>query len=501
MPSFATPSLFARRGGLMARFVAVQRVTGILLMVFSLTMLPPLAIAIALAEDTVIPLLAGLGITLVTGAAIWIPARTSQTDLKTRDGFLITVLFWTVLGLFGAIPLYFAGQGWHSATDAIFESISGLTTTGATTIAQGLDVLPKSLNYYRAQLHWLGGMGIIVLAVAVLPMLGIGGMQLYRAETPGPMKNSKLTPRITETARVLWLLYASLTAICGVAYWLAGMSPFDAVCHAMSTLSTGGFSTHDASIGHYHSLTIEVIAIVFMMIGAANFALHFTAWQTRSLRAYLLDSEFAWFIGVFLVFSVLIVVPLYLHDVYPTFGAALRYGVFTLVAYASTAGFGIVDPTPWPSYLPLLLLLSAFMFSCSGSTGGGVKVVRLALFILQALREMTKLVHPSAELLLKFDGRVVPNQIVYAVGGFFSMYVGLTIVLTFAMIATGMDAVTAFSAISASLNNMGPGVNEIATNVSTVSLTGKWIMILAMLLGRLEIFTLLVIFTPAFWRR
>lgn len=495
-------TLAARRGGPLARFVAVQRITGILLMFFSLTMLPPLVIALMMEESSMLgPLFSGLAITLVTGAGVWIPARGSRVELKTRDGFLITVLFWTVLGLFGAIPLYFAEQGWHTATDAIFESVSGLTTTGATTVASGLDLMPLSLHYYRIQLHWLGGMGIIVLAVAVLPMLGIGGMQLYRAETPGPMKNAKLTPRITETARVLWLLYASLTGLCALSFWLAGMSVFDAICHAMSTLSTGGFSTHDASLGHFSSPVIELIAIAFMLIGAANFALHFVAWQHRSLLVYLRDAEFAWYMGLLLMFCTLVVLPLYFSGVYPDALSALRYGVFTLVAYASTTGFGIADPSAWPSFVPLVLLLSSFMFSCSGSTGGGVKVVRLALFVKQALRELQKLVHPSAEVLIKFDQRVVPNEIVYAVGGFFSMYVGLTIVLTFAMVATGMDPVTAFSAIAASLNNMGPGVNDIAANVATVSVAGKWIMILAMLLGRLEIFTLLVIFTPAFWRR
>lgn len=491
-----------RRGGLLPRFAAVQRVTGILLMVFSLTMLPPLAVALLRGEDSMIwPLVGGFAITLATGIGIWIPARASASELKTRDGFLITVLFWTVLGVFGAIPLYFANENWHSGTDAIFESVSGLTTTGATVVAQGLDDMPLSLHYYRVQLHWLGGMGIIVLAVAVLPMLGVGGMQLYRAETPGPMKNSKLTPRITETARVLWILYASLTAVCALAYWLAGMSVSDAICHAMSTLSTGGFSTHDASLGHFDSPGVELVAIVFSLLGAANFALHFSAWHERSPLVYLRDAEFRWYMSLFLILSCLVVLPLYSSGYYDSLATALRIGVFTLAMYASTSGFAIADPSPWPSYVPLLLLLSAFMFSCSGSTGGGVKVVRLALFVKQALRELQKLVHPSAEILLKFDQRVVPNQIVYAVGGFFSMYVGLTIVLTFAMIATGLEPLTAFSAVSATLNNMGPGINDVAANVASVSTTGKWILILAMLLGRLEVFTLLVIFTPAFWRR
>lgn len=484
------------------RFAAVQRITGILLMLFSLTMVPPLAVDLWLGEDTTVPFLAGMSITFITGFLVWLPARNSRAELKTRDGFLITVLFWAVLGIFGAIPLYFADEAWHTVTDAIFESVSGLTTTGATTVASGLDVLPKSLNFYRAQLHWLGGMGIIVLAVAVLPMLGVGGMQLYMAETPGPMKNAKLTPRIAETARVLWIIYAAITALCALVYWALGMSGFDALCHAFSTLSTGGFSTHDASIGYFQSLAIELAVMFFMLVGATNFALHFLAWRGRSLRIYFRDSEFRSMFLVLAAFAVLVCVPLYLQGPYAgDVGKALRYGLFQLVAYGTDAGFATADPSLWPGYVPLLIVLSTFMIGCSGSTAGGVKMVRLMLFIKQASRELRKLVHPSAELMIKFDGKTVSNEVVYAVGGFFSIYVGMTIVLTFALIATGLEPATAFSGIAAMINNAGPGLNEVVANVATVGPIGKWIMIFAMLLGRLEIFTLLVIFTPAFWRR
>lgn len=492
---------YAKRSNSARRFVAVQRIVGLLLMVFSLTMVPPILVDLLYGENKYHAFVGGLWITFVTGALVWWPARRVRSELKVRDGFLITVLFWTVLSTFGAIPFFFTDASWHSLTDAMFESVSGLTTTGSTVVSSGIDDLPHALNYYRVQLHWLGGMGIIVLAVAVLPMLGVGGMQLYMAETPGPMKNAKLTPRITETARVLWMVYAVLTAVCALVYWALGMSAFDAICHAFSTLSAGGFSTHDASIGYYNSAAIETACIVFMLVGASNFALHYLAWQRRSLLVHLRDGEFRAFITLYVVFSILVCVPLIYNGTYGSALEAIRHGVFQVVAYGSDAGFATDDPSHWPSYTPLVLLLASFVCGCSGSTAGGVKTVRLVLFVKQALRELQRLVHPSAQLVIKFDGKTVPNDIVYAVGGFFSVYVGLTIVLTFAMVGTGLDPVTAFSAVAASINNAGPGLGEVYANMAGVSTAGKWIMIFAMLLGRLEVFTLLVVFTPAFWRR
>ncbi|HSW15215.1 MAG TPA: TrkH family potassium uptake protein [Solimonas sp.] len=483
------------------RFAGVQRIMGILLMLFSLTMLPPLLMDIIWAEETTTPFLGGLWMTLTTGALLWWPVRSVRSELKVRDGFLVTVLFWAVLGLFGAIPLYFSDQGWFTYTDAVFEAVSGLTTTGATTVASGLDSMPHSLLFYRAQLHWLGGMGIIVLAVAVLPMLGVGGMGLYKAETPGPMKDAKLTPRITSTARALWVIYVILTGACGVAYWFAGMTPFDAICHAFATLSTGGFSTHDASIGYFNSLWVELVAMVFMIVGASNFALHYVAWNGRSLQAYLRDTEFKTFLALFLVMGTLVCLPLILSGTYPSIGMAIRKGMFQVVAYGTDAGFGTADPSKWPVYTPTLLVLCTFMMCCAGGTGGGVKVVRLMLFVRQALRELKLLIHPSAEVAIKLDDRVVPNDVVYAIGGFFSVYIGMTLVLTGMMQLSGLDALTAFSAVAACINNAGPGLGEVYANVSTVSAFGKWVLTFAMLAGRLEVFTLLVLFTPAFWRR
>lgn len=483
------------------RFAAVQEVLGILLMLFSLSMLPPLAVSWYYQDGTAEAFGAGLWITLAGGAAVWWPVRRARAELKIRDGFLITVLFWSVLSAFGAIPLYVAESGWHSYTDAMFEAVSGLTTTGATVVAHGIDALPPSINYYRCQLHWLGGVGVIVLAVAVLPMLGIGGMQLYKAETPGPMKDAKLTPRIAGTARALWLVYVILTLLCALTFWALGMSVFDAVCHAMSALATGGFSTHDASIGYFNSLGIEIATMLFMIAGASNFALHYLAWQQRSLLAYVRDSEFLAFLSLLAGFSVLVCVPLWLAGVYPDLGTAVRKGTFQLVAFATDAGFSTADPTPWPWYVPMMLLLAAYMTACAGGTGGGVKAVRIVLFVKQALREMRRLIHPSAELRIKLNGRVVEEPVIAAIGGFFSVYIGMTIVLTFTMMLTGLDATTAFSAVTACINNMGPGLGSVNAHMANVTGFGKWVLIFTMLLGRLEVFTLLVIFTPTFWKR
>lgn len=483
------------------RYIAVQRVTGILLMLFSLTNLPPIFVNWLYDEHVVAPFLMGLWITLASGAVLWWPVRHLRGELKTRDGFLITVLFYTVLSAFGAIPLGFTDTGWHSYTEAIFETVSGITTTGATVVPKGLDELPHAINYYRAQLQFLGGMGIIVLAVAILPLLGVGGMQLFKAETPGPMKDSKLTPRIAGTARALWTVYVTLTLACIFVYWLCGMELFDAVIHAFTSVATGGFSSHDASIGHYNSPMLEWMVMLFMLLGTINFAVHFTAFRQRNPLAYLRDSEVLMCLTIVACFTLLILLPLLAAGTYPDWMTALRKVLFHVISYGTTTGYGTADPSAWPLYAPLMLMLTGFMVGCAGSTSGGVKVVRLMLFVKQAQRELYRLIHPSAETPIKLQGKVVPDPVVYAVGGFFSVYIGFTILLTFLMMTTGLDVTSAFSAVSACINNMGPGLGDLNASMASVSDTGKWILIFAMLLGRLEVFTLLVIFTPAFWRR
>jgi trk system potassium uptake protein TrkH len=479
-------------------FAITLRILGVLLMLFSLTLLVPLLLALQQQDATLPGFASALGITLVGGFVIWFPTRNTQQELRTRDGFLVTSLFWTVLGLFGALPFALHEGLELSTTDAIFESISGLTTTGATVIT-GLDELPRSLLFYRQQLQWLGGIGIIVVAVAVLPMLGVGGMQLYQAETPGPSKDSKLTPRITETAKALFAIYVSLTVLCGISYRLAGMSSFDAICHAFSTVAIGGFSTHDASIGYFESTPIMLICSFFMFVAAINFGLHFTAWRRRTLSSYISDSETRFFVSVLGVCIVVTCAMLWVTDTF-SLSAGLVHGLFQAVSITTTTGFSTTDFAHWPSFLPLMLLVFAFMGGCAGSTGGGIKAMRLMLITKQGLRELNQLVHPSAVIPLKVGNRRVEAKVVSAVWSFLAVYLMSFTVLTILVVATGLDTETAFSAVAASLNNLGPGLGDVAYHYGDISDIAKGLLCFAMLLGRLEVFTLLVLFTPAFWR-
>lgn len=481
------------------RHRVVQRILGLLLMTFSLTMLPPAGISLAFGDQTWDSFVAGFALTLLAGLVIWLPVRGAREEMRLRDGFLIVALFWIVLSLFGALP-FMIGEPVMTFTDAVFESMSGLTTTGATVLA-GLDRLPESVLYYRQQLQWLGGMGIIVLAVAILPMLGVGGMQLYRAETPGPVKDTKLTPRITETAKALWFVYLGITVACAVAYWLAGMSLFDAICHSYSTVAIGGFSTHDLSIAYFDSVLIEMVAVVFMFIGGVNFSLHFLAWRRTTLRNYVLDPEFRAYVTVLSLLTLLVVSFLYTTGEYATLSQAFTKGLFQAVSIGTTTGFTTADYAVWPGSLPLLLILASFIGGCAGSTGGGMKVIRWLLIYKQGVREVMRLVHPSAEIPVKLGDKAVPFRVVDSVWGFFSVYVVLFGVMMVVVMTTGLDQVTAFAAIAASMNNLGPGLGDVAYNFAGVNDTVKWVSVGAMLFGRLEIFTLLVLLTPAFWQR
>ncbi len=480
-------------------WTVVQRILGLLLMMFSITMLPPIVVSVIFDEPGWMPFLQGFALTLAAGLLLWFPVRHSRRELRLRDGFVVVAAFWTVLGTFGAAPLLFSPMLSMSITDAVFESISGLTTTGATVIS-GLDALPKSILYYRQQLQWLGGMGIIVLAVAVLPMLGVGGMQLYRAETPGPVKDTKLTPRITETAKALWYVYLAFTTACAVCYMAAGMGWFDAICHAFSTVAIGGFSTHDASIGHFDSSVIDLVAIVFMFLAGINFSLHFFAWRHISVSHYSADPEFRGYAFILCALAVLVVCGLIYHQSYDSLSLAVVNGMFQAVSIATTTGFTTADYSAWPAALPVMLIFSSFIGGCAGSTAGGIKVVRWLLIYKQGVREIRRLVHPSAEIPVKLGSKAVHFRVVDAVWGFFSVYVVVFSIMLIAMMATGLDQVTAFSAVAATLNNLGPGLGEVSAGFMTLSDPAKWIAISGMLLGRLEIFTLLVLITPTFWR-
>jgi trk system potassium uptake protein TrkH len=479
---------------------AVQKVLGLLLTLFSLSMLPPVLVSLIYRDGAALPFLIAFMLILGSGLLIWLPVFKTKDDLRLRDGFLVVVLFWTVLGLSGSLPFILADNPRLSVTDAIFESMSGLTTTGATVII-GIDDLPHSILFYRQQLQWLGGMGIIVLAVAVLPMLGIGGMQLYRAETPGPMKDSKLTPRITETAKALWYIYLGLTVACATAYFLAGMSVFDAVGHAFSTVAIGGFSTHDASIGHFHNRAIEMIAVAFMLVSGVNFALHFVAWNRKAPTVYWRDSEFRFYFLLMTAATVVVTISLYYTDTYILWEDAFTQGLFQAVSIGTTTGFTTAEFYFWPPFLEILLLFTSFVGGCAGSTGGGIKVIRFLLLIKQGLREIGRLIHPNAQMPVRMGSKSVNHRVVDAVWGFFSLYVASFTVMYLALAATGLDLMTSFSAVAACINNLGPGLGRVGASYAGLHDPAKWILCFAMLLGRLEIFTLLVLLTPAFWRR
>lgn len=479
---------------------AVQRIVGLLAMLFSVTMLPPALLSL-LYGDSSLPGFAGAFlIALAGGACIWYPVRSERSDLRVRDGFLVVVAFWFGLGLLGAVPLMWSGGGGLSPTDAVFESVSGLTTTGGTVIV-GLDELPRAVQYYRQQLQWLGGMGIVVLAVAILPMLGVGGMQLYQAETPGPIKDTKLTPRITQTAKALWYIYLGLTGLCALAYWAAGMDIFDAIGHAFSTVSTGGFSNHDASLGHFNSPVIEGVAIIFMTAGGVNFSLHFMAFRALSVKPYLDDSEFRAYILWFSALAIATCGYLMLYRAFERPADAIMAGLFHVVSIGTSTGYTTTAFHAWPGFLPVMLILASFIGGSGGSTAGGIKVIRALLLVKQGVREVTRLIHPSAQIPIKLGQRVIPQRVIESVYGFFSAYVLIFGFMLLGLMATGLDQVTAFSAVAACLNNLGPGLGQVATSYATISDPAKWMLTLTMILGRLEIFTLLVLLSPAFWRR
>jgi trk system potassium uptake protein TrkH len=488
----------------------IFKVLGFLLMLFSNTLLPPMAIAWYDADNTLMPFLEAYLLVMLLGLACWLPVRKASDDLRVRDGFLIVVLFWLVLAISGAIPLTLSDTPKMSLTDAFFESMSGLTTTGATVLT-GLDQLPRSVLFYRQQLQWLGGMGIIVLAVAIAPILGVGGMQLFRAETPGPMKNNKLTPRITETAKALWFIYLGLTGLCALAYLLAGMSPFDAVSHSFSTVAIGGFSTHDASMAYFDNPIIEIVAIFFMILAGINFALHYTAIHQFRMRRFNLlrlrfdnyrqDSEVKAYLMILALVSIVTLLILVGSGFYALDSEGVRDGLFQAVSIATTTGYTTAPFSIWPGMLPILLLLASFIGGCAGSTAGGMKVIRALLLFRQGRREINRLLHPNAVLPIKLNRRPVPDSVISAVWGFFALYVLSFVTIGLIMMQTGVDTITAFSATAACLNNLGPGLGDVASNYKEISDTGKWVLSFAMLLGRLELFTLLVVLTPAFWRK
>ena len=478
-------------------YKSIFNLLGILLALFSISFLPPLLMTLLYDEKGGEIFLYSFLLLLFLGGAMW--ALTCQQDLALNisDGFIITTMFWVVLACAGSIPFYFFTG--LNISDAIFESVSGITTTGATTIV-GLDEMPKSILIYRQLLQWIGGMGLIVLAVAVMPALGIGGGQLYKMELPGSHGNQKLTPRIADSAQALWKIYVGLTLVCALLYALSGMSAFDAIAHSLSTVAGGGFSTHDQSIGFFNSGFVESVCIIFMLLSAASFAVHYAAIFGGKPLRYFYDSEFRFFLSVVVLIIAISFVFLSLSNSYADFYSTASSAIFQTVSIVTTSGFTTENFSLWPGFLPYLLLVGAFMGACSQSVGGGIKAWRVLIMINQAYKEILKTIHPNAVLTSKIGTKVIDAKIAEKVWGFFSIYVFIFMFLLMAMLGTGLDFETAFSAVGACLNNLGPGLGEVSSNYTNVSDVGKLILCFAMILGRLEIFTLLVLFTPAFWR-
>jgi trk system potassium uptake protein TrkH len=485
----------------MVRVLAVLNVLSVLIAAFALCMLVPLGFSFLLHDAAQASFGKALFATGLAAVLLWAATRGHRRELQPRDGFLLVSLVWTVLPAFAALPLLLSIPG-LSVTGAYFEAVSGLTASGGT-ILSGLDKLPASINIWRTFLVWLGGMGIIVLAVAILPLLGVGGSQIYRAETPGPMKDTKLTPRITETAKGLWLVYVFITITCLLCFRMAGMNWLDAMMHSFTTMGLGGFSSHDASFAYWNSPAIEAVAIVFMLAAGINFGTHFLAWRRRSFACYVRDPEAGLYLFVVIASVFAIAWFLLAHHTYDNYWTALRFAAFNVVSLATTTGYSNTDYNLWPVFAPVWMLFLCCFCTCSGSTGSGIKMIRFELMLRQAVREMTRIIHPRALVPVKLGGEPVENNIIFAVLAFMLMYGGSIVAMTMLLAASGLDIITSFSAVVVCINNAGPGLGHVgpASTYAVLNEFQVWICTFAMLLGRLELFTLLVLFTPGFWRK
>ena len=478
----------------------VAKTIGLLLMVFSFAQVPPLIIDLIYAEGEYLSFVYSFALTVLGGLVLWWPFKEVKKDFRLREGVLIVVCFWIVLSLFGTLPFLITDSiSDLSFSEAFFESMSGLTTTGATVLNQ-LDELPKSILFYRQQLQWLGGMGIIVLAVAVLPLLGVGGMELYHAESSGIAKD-RLTPKLRNTAIALWKIYLSLTVLCALGYFLSGMSIFDAISHSFSTVAIGGFSTHDGSIGYFNSAAVETIAMFFMFLAGINFSLHFVAWNNRSLVDYIKDSEFKTYSMVLICSSIIVIIALSLNGQYDSANETLRHSLFQTISIATTTGFTSQNYSSWPAAIPVFLIMMSFIGACVGSTGGGIKVVRILVMFRLGMKEIHKFIRPNAQVSVKLNKSSINEKALVSVLGFFSLYAISFFLILMLLMFAGLDQVTAYSATAATMNNLGPGLGDVAQNYGSVGEAAKWILSFSMLIGRLEVLTIIAIFHRAFWRQ
>ena len=481
--------------------LGVAHVLGLVLAIFGVAYVLPVGCSIIMGDGLWLQFIIAAVINSGVGLAIALATVKFRRELKPRDGFLLVTLVWVLMSASATIPLLLALPK-LSFTRAFFETMSGLTTTGSTVLTD-LDHLPPSLNFWRHSLQWFGGLGIIVMALAVLPLLGVGGMQLYKAEAPGPIKDEKLAPRITETAKSLWLVYATLTGVGIISLRICGMSWFDAICHSFSVVGLGGFSTHDANIAYFKSPAIEFVLIVLMFIASLNFARHFIALRRLSLQTYTRDPEFKAIVAIVTTSVIVIAGLLTWHGVYPGFMTSLRHAAFNVVSMATTTGYVTQDYSTWPVFAPIWMLFLSCIVCSTGSTGGGIKMFRTLLLARQAGRELKLLVHPSAMAPVRIGGRVIPDRVADAVLGFIFLYFMTVALLTFALLLSGLDFDSSFSAIVAGINNTAHGLGTVGPvrNYHSLTVFQTWVCTVAMLLGRLEIFSVIVLFTPTFWRK
>lgn len=496
------------------QYKTILRLLGLLLMIFSPSMLTPLIINYIFQENFAYPFLSAFSCTMLTGLGLWLCFKKNQTELKIRDGFLLVVLFWLVICFFASIPLilsintidFFANSAWSSQqrllasiTDAIFETVSGITTTGASVINH-LDKLPKALLFYRQQLQFVGGIGIVILAVAILPMLGFGGMQLFQAEIPGPMKNNKLTPRITQTAKAIWSIYLFLTFSCAISYYFAGMSWFDALGESFGTVSTGGFALHDTSFAYYNNQYIEIFACLFMFLGGTNFSLHFIAIKKLGLDGYRADEEFRFYLGLILFVALIICLTLLAKHPLDFDINLIIKSFFTSISLITTTGLEVNVTDKWQNFTPFLGLLLMIIGGCAASTSGGVKILRILLIFKQSSREIAKILHPQAIIPIKLGKKSVSDATIQSVWGFISIFIGLYLVFLLIFMWLGHDLEQSFAMVTATLTNSGFGLGNLKAEFARYDNFSKDLLIMIMLVGRLEIFTILILFTKDYWR-
>lgn len=481
------------------QYKTILRLIGLLLLLYSFTMLPPIAINIIFAETVWLPFILPYLLCSGLGLLLWLSFRNHQNMLKIREGFLIVVVIWFGISAISALPFLLFQDLHVSITNIVFETVSGLTTTGAVVFTH-LNKLPHAILYYRQQLQFIGGMGIIVLAVAIFPMLGMGGSRLFNVETSGNLRDNKLTPRIAQTAKALWGIYCLLTLSCAWCYWFCGMDWFYALGESFATVSTGGFSMHDESFFYYHSRAVEVFACIFMIIGSINFALHYAAFQKRTLNLYTKDEETRFFLSAFLVLTLVSTLTLFAHHHFAPNQAHWMDSVFMIVSLSTTTGFSLVPLDNWPSFTPILIIFASVIGGCAGSTTGGVKVLRMMLIGKQIKREFVRLLHPQAALPIKIDEKTMPELLLQSITGFTSLFFGLFVILILVFMALGNDFISSFSAIAAGLANSGAGIGIISGDFANLSIASKWLLIFTMLFGRLELYPLFILFTRPFWK-